>query len=157
LAYYIDAAGKKVQTTHDATAPAGSVDGHVYHNGVILPGVKLDAGSGKYVKNDIIASATDYYESYVNDLATSFPPDRLYKNDYFKVREVSISYTLTPAFARRIHFQYMTITAAGRNLFYLYKSIPNIDVESATGADGYVENTVFPGQRTYSLGINFGF
>jgi len=157
LAYYIDASGKKIQTTHDAVAPAQSVDGHVYHDGVILPGVKLDAGSGKYVKNDIIASATDYYESYANDLATSFPPDRLYKNDYLKVREVSISYTLTPAFARRIHFQYMTITAAGRNLFYLYKSIPNIDVESATGADGYVENTVFPGQRTYSLGINFGF
>ncbi|HEY8969186.1 MAG TPA: SusC/RagA family TonB-linked outer membrane protein, partial [Puia sp.] len=157
LAYYIDATGKKIQTTHDAAAPAQSVDGHVYHDGVILPGVKLDAGSGKYVKNDIIASATDYYESYANDLATSFPTDRLYKNDYLKVREVSISYTLTPAFARRIHFQYMTITAAGRNLFYLYKSIPNIDVESATGADGYVENTVFPGQRTYSLGINFGF
>jgi iron complex outermembrane receptor protein len=157
LAYYIDASGMKVATTHDAAAPAGSVDGHVYHDGVILPGTKLDAGSGKYVKNDIIASASDYYGIYANDLATSFPPDRLYRNDYVKVREASISYTLYPSFAQRMHFQAMTITVAGRNLFYLYKTIPNIDVESATGADGYVENTVFPGQRTYSLGLNFAF
>jgi iron complex outermembrane receptor protein len=157
LAYYVDATGTKIQTTHDASAPAQSVDGHVYHDGVILPGTKLDASSNKYVKNDIITSATAYYETYANDLATSFPPDRLYRNDYIKLREASISYTLNPALAHRMHFQAMTITAAGRNLFYLYKSIPNIDAEAALGADGYVENTVFPGQRTYSLGLNFAF
>jgi len=155
-AYYLNGS-TMVPWQHDQPAPAQSTDGRVYHDGVILPGVKLDAGSGKYVKNDIMTTATQYYETYANDLATSFPPDRFYKNDYVKLREASISYTLNPGFAHRMHLQGMTITAAGRNLFYLYKTIPNIDVESALGADGYVENTVFPGQRTYSLGLNIAF
>lgn len=157
LAYFIDNNGTKVATTHNAQAPANSKDGHVYHDGLILPGVKLDAATNKYVKNDIMVAASDYYLTYANDLATSFPPDRLYKNDYIKVREVSVSYTLNPKVAHMMRMQGVTITAAGRNLFYLYKTIPNLDVESALGADGYVENTVFPGQRTFSLGLNVAF
>jgi iron complex outermembrane receptor protein len=53
--------------------------------------------------------------------------------------------------------QALSITAAARNLFYIYKTIPNIDVESALGADSYVENTIFPGQQTFSLGVNLSF
>jgi iron complex outermembrane receptor protein len=155
LAYYIDN-GTKVAWQHDEAAPPQSSDGRVYHDGVILPGMKQDA-TGKYVKNDIITSATQYYESYANDLATSFPPDRFYKNDYIKLREVAISYTLNKSFAQKLRLQGLTLTLAGRNLFYLYKTIPNIDVESALGADKYYENTVFPGQRTYSMGLNVSF
>jgi len=156
LAYYIDNTGTNIPWQHNQGAPAGSADGHVYHDGLILPGVKLDANN-KYVKNDIITSATNYYESYANDLATAFPPDGLKKNDYIKLREAAIAYALPKKITERLHLQSMTVTLAGRNLFYLYKTIPNIDVESATGADGYVENTVFPGQRTFSLGLNVGF
>ncbi len=156
LAYYLDGTGNRVAWQHDQAAPPASADGHVYHDGLILPGVKLDANN-KYVKNDIITSATTYYESYANDLASSFPPDALKKNDYIKLREAAISYTISKKLADKLRFQAMTVTLAGRNLFYLYKTIPNIDVESATGADGYVENTVFPGQKTFSLGLNIAF
>jgi iron complex outermembrane recepter protein len=39
----------------------------------------------------------------------------------------------------------------------LYKSIPNIDAEAALSADSYIENTIYPGQRTFSAGINVNF
>jgi iron complex outermembrane receptor protein len=156
MAYYIDGSGNKVATQHNATAPPASVDGHVYHDGVILPGVKMNA-SGEYVKNDIITSATAYYETYANDLATAFPPDRFYKNDYIMLRELSVNYAVPHKMAERMHLQGLSFTLAGRNLFYLYKSIPNIDAESALSADGYVENTVFPGQQTFSFGLNVSF
>lgn len=156
LGYYIDANGKKIPWAHNAAAPAESVDKRVYHDGLILPGVKMD-DQGKYVQNDIIISAAQYYQTYVNDLASSFPPDRLYKNNYIKVREVALSYTLSPKIAHLVKLQGLTLTAAARNLFYLYKTIPNIDVEAAMGADGYVENTIYPGQQTFSLGINVNF
>ncbi|MEO5999917.1 MAG: TonB-dependent receptor [Chitinophagaceae bacterium] len=81
MAYYIDAAGKKTGWQHNVAAPAGAQGGRVYHDGLILPGTKLDATS-HYVTNDVITSATSYYEFYANDLASSFPPDRLYKNNY---------------------------------------------------------------------------
>jgi iron complex outermembrane receptor protein len=131
--------------------------GKVYHDGLILPGVKLDGNTGKYITNDVMTNASSYYGTYANDLATAFPPDRFYKNDYVKLREVSVSYTLNKKVADMMHLQALTITVAGRNLFYLYKTIPNIDAESALGADVFVENTVFPGQRTFSLGLNVSF
>lgn len=156
LAYYINAAGDHIAWQHNNPAPSQSADGKVYHDGVILPGVKLD-DDGKSVPNDIIAAASSHYGTYVNDLATSFPPDMLVKNDYIKLREIALIYTVPSRIARMLRLQALSITAAGRNLFYLYKTIPNIDVEAATGADGFVENTVFPGQQTYSFGLNVSF
>ena len=156
LAYYINSSDQKVPWQHSQPAPAQSKDGKVYHDGLVLPGMKVD-DNGKYVTNDIITSAATYYGSYANDLATSFPPDRLFKNNYIKVREVALSYTLPTEISKRIKMQRLTITAAARNLFYLYKSIPNIDPEGALGADVFVENTIYPSQRTYSLGLNVAF
>ncbi|MFT3748422.1 MAG: SusC/RagA family TonB-linked outer membrane protein [Agriterribacter sp.] len=156
MAYYIGAGNKKIQWQHDQAAPAESIDGRVYHDGRILPGVKLD-DNNKYVTNDIIISASDYYTTYINDLSTSFPPDNIRKNDYIKLREIALSYTLPRSVAQMMKLQGLTLTVAGRNLFYLYKSIPNIDVEGAIGSDSYVENTVFPGQQTFSFGINVSF
>lgn len=156
MAYYIGAGNQKIAWQHDQAAPAASIDGRVYHNGMILPGVKMDA-DGKYVANDIIVASSQYYQTFINDLSTSFPPDNIRKNDYIKLREVAFSYTLPVSVSRMLHLQGLTLTAAGRNLFFLYKSIPNIDVEGAIGSDSYVENTVFPGQQTFSFGVNVSF
>ena len=156
LPYYINTDGVKVAWQDNQPAPPQSADGHVYHDGVILPGV-MQTSDGKYVPNTIIASASDYYLTYINDLSTSFPPDNLFKNNYVKVREIALSYTLPHNLTERMKLNGLTVTAAARNLFYLYKTIPNIDVESALGADSYVENTIFPGQQTFSLGVNLSF
>lgn len=156
LAYYIDANGTQVAWQHNQPAPAASSNGKVYHDGVILPGVMND-GTGKYVPNTQMTNATSYYKSYANDLATSFPPDRLYKNNYMKVREVALSYDLPRDVVKRMKLQRLTLTVAARNLFYIYKSIPNIDPEGALGADVFVENTIYPSQRTYSFGLNAAF
>lgn len=156
LPYYIDNNGTKVAWQNSQPAPPQSADGHVYHDGVILPGVMMGS-DGKYVPNTTIASASDYYLTYINDLSTSFPPDNLFKNDYIQVREVALSYRLPTKIVEKMKLQGLSITAAARNLFYIYKTIPNIDVESALGADSYVENTIFPGQQTFSLGVNLSF
>ncbi len=156
MAYYIGDGNKKIAWQHGQAAPAESIDGRVYHDGMILPGVKLGADD-KYVPNDQIIAASAYYQTYVNDLATNFPPDNIRKNDYIKLREIALTYTLPRSFAQMLKLQGLSFTAAGRNLFFLYKSIPNIDVEGALGSDGFVENTVFPGQQTFSFGINVSF
>lgn len=156
MAYYIGPGNQKIAWQHGDPAPSQSLDGKVYHNGMVLPGVKLDVDD-KYVPNDIIIASSDYYSTYVNDLSTSFPPDNIRKNDYVKLREVALSYTLPRRVTQLLHLQALTLTAAGRNLFFLYKSIPNIDAEGAIGADSYTENTVFPGQQTFIFGINVSF
>ena len=157
MAYYVDNSGKKIAWQHNSPAPSTSANGKVYHDGLILPGVRLDNGTGKYVKNDVIASATDYYGTALNDLATSFPLDNLRKNNYIKLREIAVAYTLPKSISNKLKLQKLTVTLAARNLFYIYKSIPNIDPEGAIGADQYVENTIYPSQRTFTAGFNVAF
>jgi iron complex outermembrane receptor protein len=161
LAYYInDVTGKKVAWQHNQSAPSEARGGIVYHDGIILDGVREEGGSGnekRYVKNDIIVDAPSYYGTYINDLSTSWPPDRLFKNDYIKLREISVSYTIPVKLVERLKLQKLTLTGAIRNLGYLYKTVPNIDPEGALGAQGYIENSFYPSIRSYSLGVNVSF
>ncbi|NIG57231.1 SusC/RagA family TonB-linked outer membrane protein [Chitinophaga sp. Cy-1792] len=161
LTYYIDKTTKQnVKWTNGQPAPANAQDGRVYHDGMVLPGVKaVDDGSGKitYVNNDIITSSTAYYQTYISDLSTGWGPDRLFKNDYIKVRELSLSYAIPTRFLKPVHLQGAKITAAARNLFYIYKTLPNVDPESTLGSDIYIENSFYPSIRTYSIGVNVSF
>ncbi|WP_140937751.1 SusC/RagA family TonB-linked outer membrane protein [Sphingobacterium lumbrici] len=155
IAYYIDNNGNKIRTEHSAQAPSASADGIIYHDGIILDGVKATANG--YENNDIIVSAPAYYSTYINDMGTSWPPDRLFKNDYIKLRELAISYTIPQKMSERMKLQKLTLTAAARNLGYLYKTIPNIDPEGTLGAQSYIENSFYPSVRTFTFGVNVSF
>lgn len=156
LAYYVKD-GKTVAAKHtDATGPNGE---RIYHNGMILPGVKSDGGEG-YVPNDIIRSSTSYYQSFLNDMSTSFQPDALYRNDYVKLREVSIGYTLPQKWSNKLKLQKVTVQFNARNLFYFYKTLPNVDAESTLGTSGtnsFFEQSFYPTMRSYGFGVNISF
>lgn len=156
LAYYLDAQDKKVPWNHNQPAPAGAKNGIVYHNGMILPGVKQT--NNGYASNDILVSSTDYYSSNIMDnQAGYYYPDNLYKNDYIKMREVALSYTLPAKITRSIKMEKVTLTASARNLFYIYKTLPNVDAESALGAEEYLENSFYPTTRSLNLGVSVSF
>ncbi|OQP57278.1 SusC/RagA family TonB-linked outer membrane protein [Niastella vici] len=159
-AYYIDnASGANVSWEHNKQAPANARDGIVYHDGIVLDGVKEvnTGGTVKYEKNDVIIAAPAYYQTYISDNSTSWPPDRLFKNDYVKLREVSIEYSLPKKVSSMLKLQKLSLTAAARNLGYLYKTLPNIDPEGALGAQGYIENSFYPSIRSFSFGVNVSF
>jgi TonB-linked SusC/RagA family outer membrane protein len=160
MAYYIEqGTNKKIKWQHNDPAPANAVGGIVYHDGLVLAGVKED-NSGptpKYDPNDIIVSAPNYYSSYISDNNEGWPPDRLFKNDYIKLREIAIEYTLPRKISSMLKLQKVSINAAARNLGYLYKTLPNVDAEAALGAQGYIENSFYPAIRSYSIGINVSF
>jgi hypothetical protein len=160
LAYYIEkGTNKKIPWQHNQPAPANSTDGFVYHDGIILDGVKavVSGGSTKYETNDIIVAAPTYYQTYINDAGGAWPPDRLTKNDYIKLREVSVDYTIPSRLSQKLKLQKLSITGAIRNIGYIYKSIPNIDAEATLGAQGYIENSFYPSMRTFTLGVNVSF
>jgi TonB-linked SusC/RagA family outer membrane protein len=160
MAYYIDkVSGKKVPWQHNQPAPANATGGIVYHDGMVLPGVKNTgtAAAPKYENNDIIVAAPDYYRTYINDVSTSWPPDRLFKNDYIKLREISLSYTLPQKISNMFKLQKLSVNVAARNLGYLHKTLPNVDAEAVLGAQGYIENSFYPAVRTFSAGVNVSF
>jgi len=160
IAYYVEeGTNRKIRWEHDQAAPAGSADGIVYHDGIILNGVKAvqEGDQTTYQPNDILVAAPTYYQTYINDLSTSWPPDRLFKNDYIKLREIAVSYTLPQRVSQQLKLQKLTLTGSVRNLGYLYKTVPSIDPEGALGAQSYIENSFYPSLRSFIFGVNVSF
>lgn len=156
LAYYVKD-GKNIAANHtDAQGPNGEP---IYHNGMVLDGV-VDNGDGSFSKNESIINSTTYYTQYLNDGGNNWLPDAVKRNDYIKLREVSLAYTLPAKWARAVKLQKVTVSLTARNLFYFYKTIPNIDPESTAGSSGewaYREQSFYPTIRTYGFGINVSF
>jgi iron complex outermembrane receptor protein len=162
LAYYIDdASGLTVAWDHDQAAPPEARDGLVYHDGLIMQGVVQTGGTAEdpvYSPNEKIISAAEYYSTaYIRDMSTDFQPDNLYKNEYIKLRELAVAYTVPSKFTEKVKIQKLVVSFLARDLFYFYKSIPNIDSESALGSGSFTEYSFFPSVRSYGIGINVSF
>lgn len=156
LAYYINNSGKKIKTEHNASVPTGNTNKIIYHDGLILSGVK-DNGNGNYTANDAIITSQEYWSTFIQDMNEWFQPDYLYKNDYIKVREVSFAYTVPKAISNKFKMEKVALSVFGRNLFFLYKTMPNIDVESTLGSDSFEEYTYLPSTRSYGFKIDVSF
>jgi iron complex outermembrane recepter protein len=134
LPYYIVGADNYIQLpSHDAVAPDGS---RVYHDGIILPGVKETFDStgtfSGYVPNDQLIPVWDYYETNFNWKGQGIYPQIVYDNNYIKLRELTLSFDLPAAWTRHIPARNLRLSLIGRNLFYVHKTVPNVDPESAS-------------------------
>jgi iron complex outermembrane recepter protein len=133
LPYYIAGTNYVRLPSHDAVAPDGST---VYHDGIILPGVKETFdGSGNvtgYVPNDKLVPVWLYYETNFNWKTQGIYPQIVYDNNYVKLRELTLSFRLPEALTRHLPTRSLQFSLIGRNLFYLHKTVPHIDPESAT-------------------------
>ena len=164
LAYYIEDGEKIPLDNHNVTAPPESDDGVVYHDGIIADGVSevLDANgipTGQYEKNNTITSAESYYRgNYAGGFGFAVE-EAIRDNNYFKLREMAVRYSLRNEAAEKIGMTNLTFSIIGRNLFYIYKSIPNIDPESAMGTTsfGYLEHTPYPSTRSIGLSVTASF
>ena len=126
------------------------------HDGLILPGVKENGE-----ENDIMISAYDYYSSFIHDMGTGWQPDMIKENSYIKFRETALHYTFPKKFSSKLQIQKLSVGITARNLFYLYKTIKNIDSESmlgnGSGNDSWVENTNYPSSRSFGFKLNLSF
>ncbi len=154
LAYYIEkGTNKKIRLdSHTAQVPATSLDGRLYHDGIIAKGVKEDG-----TENDVIVAAESYYNSRYN-LAGS--EDNLFDNTYIKFREISLSYQVPKSIYSKIGAQGLTLSLIGSNLFYIYKNLPNVSPEATlgtTGTNNFVEYTAYPNMRSFGFSIKARF
>ena len=82
---------------------------------------------------------------------------RIFKNDYIKLREISVDYTIPKRLSQMLRLQKVSVNLAVRNLGYIHKTVPDIDAESALGAQGFIENSFYPTTRSFSFGVNVSF
>ncbi len=151
VSYYIDGSGNKI-ATDAGTGPGGE---KVFHDGVILPGVKSSDGS----TNDIIVDAANYY---LNTFTWGANPawgipysrydDAVRKNDYLKVRELSIGYELPKSFSNKLKFQRIMVSLVGYNLFYVYRTFKDFDAETTLGTS-WINSSVVGGSTSAARSI----
>ncbi|WP_332453659.1 SusC/RagA family TonB-linked outer membrane protein [Chryseobacterium aquaticum] len=107
--------------------------------GVILPGVYANGNpnttvigginqSGNQVLND-----NNYY-SYQPEGYTNAPNSQfVYDASYVKLREASISYSLSKSILANTSFEDVTLSLVGRNLWIIHKNLPYGDPEAGVG------------------------
>ncbi len=128
LSYYEDGTGTRIPT-NGSQGPSGEA---VYHDGILLDGVKADG-----TPNDYIASSADYYWTVYNWGGPQYSPNTRYElyikeNTYFKMREMSLGYQFPRKVLDRIGLSKLQFSVFGRNLFFLYRTIKDMDPEQIT-------------------------
>jgi iron complex outermembrane recepter protein len=157
LAYYqID------ENTRELTTASEGPNGEpVYHDGMVLPGVKEDG-----TPNDYVASATDYYWTVYNWGGPQYSPNTRYElfvkeNSYVKMREISLSYRLPQSIASKIRARNIELSVFGRNLFFFYRTIKDMDPEQTTAGSRWYQNVnnigTNPATRTYGGSLRVSF
>ena len=116
--------------------PYTSPDGKTSNIGVILPGVFPDGTVNtnvvhyyyKYMQYGVWSSTGIGGSDWIDKTA-------IFKDNYVKMREISINYSIPSKLVERSKvFQAASVSLVGRDLFYLYSSLPdNINPEGMSG------------------------
>lgn len=156
LSYYVD----DNWVGHKTNADVGPNGEAVMHDGIILDGVTADGATN----TNVISPAIYYWYSYNwggPQYGSSLYYKYINKNNYLKMREISLSYALPSKLAAKIGAKRVQISVFGRNLFYFYRSIKNMDSEQlATGSSwgSQVSNAgTNPSSRTFGVMLRANF
>lgn len=160
VSYYTAKDGSLVQVSTGTTAGPGGEK--VFDDGVIAQGV---TESGE--PNKKVVEVGQYYRYHYN--WGGYPgsgsnityKDAVFDNNFIKLREITLSYTVPVRLRSKLKMQNLTFSAYGRNLFYFYKSLPGLDPEEGVGTNWVSRATSVGGGNaaTRSMGgsIRFSF
>lgn len=136
--------------------PFTDPNGNVRNVGVILPGVYEDGTPN----NEVV----HYYFKYVGNTGgwgRFISTPGIIENTWVKLREVTLTYNLPRKWILNSKvFQELTLSLTGRDLFYIYTTLPDgINPEGGNGAGNAqgLEWASFPGSRSFTFGLNASF
>ena len=151
---YMRGAGMLENSMEFRDAASGGIaytsNGKTYNDGVLLKGINENTGQ----PNAKVLSAADYYLTTYNWGQGSLAEGEIFKNNYIKMREVSLSYKIPASFTKRLNITNLRISLIGRNLFYLYRTLKDLDPEAPLGNKWWSQG-VDVGSSAASR--NFGF
>jgi TonB-linked SusC/RagA family outer membrane protein len=144
-----------IEVSHStASGPGGE---WVYHDGMIVDGIKADAdGNSTGQANDIIVPASRFYNwtyNVGNEAPTHFAFS-VFDNSYLKLRELSLGYRLPVNVASKFGCKNLSLSVFGRNLFYLFKNKSGYDAETTSGTAW--QNQIFLGKTATASTRTFG-
>ncbi|MGN6617883.1 MAG: SusC/RagA family TonB-linked outer membrane protein, partial [Ilyomonas sp.] len=156
ISYYKDANGRGIET-NAAAGPNGET---VYHDGMKLRGVFDDGTPNNYVTSQMY-----YYNETYNWGGPQYSNSQYFryivKNTYWKMREISFSYTLPQSFSKKIKANKLQLSVFGRNLFYIYRTIKDMDAEQLTSGLNWNQSLTNagtqPATRTFGASLRANF
>ena len=122
-------------------------------NGLTVSGI--DAATGQAFTTTVAPENLSTYYGEINDIAEHFVED----SDFIKLRQLSLGYQFPNESLENTFIQSVNISVIASNLFYLKRSIDNIDPESAYSAGNSqgLEYFGVPSTRNYGLSLNVKF
>ena len=121
--------------------------------GYVAKGV-IEQPDGTFKPNDIFVSPQEYWTYVTTQTARPF----IYDNTYVKLREFTLSYAFPRKMLGKV-VNALSVSFVARNLFNLYKNVPNIDPDSnynnSTGMG--LEFGSLPSRRSFGLNVNLKF
>ncbi|HEX5551618.1 MAG TPA: SusC/RagA family TonB-linked outer membrane protein [Chitinophagaceae bacterium] len=142
--------------------PYTTPDGEKTNWGVLLPGKFPDGTVNtkvvhyyyKYMQYGVWSSSANYGNDWIDGTS-------VFKDNWIKMREIDINYNLPDRWIHRTKvFQAASISLVGRNLFYLYSSLPdNINPEGMNGAGNAqgLEFASLPSYRSFGFQVRLSF
>jgi hypothetical protein len=77
------------------------------------------------------------------------------------MREISLGYTIPTKLAGKIGAKKLQVSVFGRNLFYIYRTLKNLDAEQTTAGSRWSQSLTNvgtnPSTRTYGVMLRAGF
>lgn len=129
-------------------------------NGLSVTGTNGDTfneetGAGSPFTTTVAPENLETYYGRVNDIAEYFVEDA----DFIKFRQISLGYTLPSKILDKTFLNSVTVSLIGQNLFYIKRSIDNVDPESAYNAGNSqgLEYFGVPSTRNYGISCNIKF
>jgi iron complex outermembrane recepter protein len=136
--------------------PYTDPDGNLRNVGVILDGVYANG-----TPNDKVVHYLFKYIPNAGGWGKWLSTPGVLENSWVKMREVTISYAVPQKLTSKTKvFQELTLSLVGRDLFYIYTSLPNrINPEGNNGSGNAqgLEWASFPGVRSFGVMVSGGF
>lgn len=122
-------------------------------NGLEVTGI--DAATGSTFNVVVAPEDLSTYYGRINDIAEQFVEDA----DFIKFRQLSIGYSLPNSLMDNIFLQSVNVSFIATNLFYIMRSIDNIDPESAYNAGNAqgLEYFGVPSTKSFGFSLNVKF
>ena len=158
---YMTAAGMFESTMQYRDAAHGGLtyteNGKTYDDGVLLQGVNQNSGDAN---SKIISAATYYFNTFNWGEDTWSEKGSVYDNSYIKMRETVLSYRLPASISSKMHVSNLRLSVIGRNLFYVWRTLENLDPEAPLGNKWWsqgvdVGSTAASRSFGFSLNANF--
>ncbi|MBG6130306.1 TonB-linked SusC/RagA family outer membrane protein [Aquimarina sp. EL_43] len=122
-------------------------------NGLTVTGV--NAETGEQFTTTVAPEDLQTYYGRISQIAEEFVED----SDYIKFRQLSLGYSFPDKLLDNTFLDSATISVIGSNLFYIMRTVDNIDPESAynVGNAQGLEYFGLPSTRSYGLNVNLKF